>query len=101
MEQNIEFNCRGNTATSGKLKMNIDLGSMSSYKEQFIAALEEEYSEYKKKGMDVKVSSTDNTITVDASIEKDELSTIASISINSENYDKVKEELEEQGYSCK
>ena len=96
MEATVKF--KGDKAKSAVALITVDLGSMASYKDTYLESLEESYSDYEKDGVDVEITSDDSKIYVKISGEDTNPDFIGS---SEENYDAVKKDLEESGFTCK
>lgn len=92
---NIYF--KKNKVEQVDMKIEVDLGEYIDYKDVFIEKFSEEYSTYGD-GIDVDILSDDTKVYVEISANKNNFDKLDII--NESNYDKVKTELESQGFKC-
>ncbi len=95
------FKFSGNTAKSVSMVMKMELPEL--YQDQMDALVEElesQYEEAREEGVDVKVTSTDSTITVTANAKNDQFSLIDMGNSSDNSYDAVKKAMEAEGFTC-
>lgn len=99
MEMEAKMNFKKDKIQSVDALITVDLGSYSSYKDTFIESFEEEYSDYENDGVDVNITSDDSKIYINMKASQSNYDAVGLAT--SESYNEVKEELEEQGFTCK
>lgn len=107
MKQNIKANFKGNEVTNVIVTLDADLGEKySSYKNLFVSTIKSTFKNYEDlKGVDIKTTDKDNvvTMTLTADITKmdDESKEALDIVDTTGDFEKTKESLEDEGYTCK
>lgn len=92
---NVYF--KNNKVKSLKARFSYDLGSYASQKDLFVEALEESFEDEEDFTYDIRADG--DKIIVDISASNDD--GVEEYISSSANYDDVKEDLEEEGYTCK
>ncbi len=107
MNQNIVTTFKSNKAT--KVDMSIDVVVDDQYKSQIgniESSLKKQFSSYEEqKGVTFKTSTKDKTVNVNIVADLEKMDDAArkklNITATDEKYDDVKEDFEDEGYSCK
>lgn len=97
-EAKIKF--KNDKAERADMTMTIDLGEYESQKDTFIESFESSVDEYKEQGVDYDVTSKGSKVIVKMSAEKDKFAEM-DLDVDSEDYESVKKDLEESGFTCK
>lgn len=102
MDMNMEakFKFKSGAADSVKVKMTIDLGEYSDYKDYFVESLEKSMESSKVEGFDYDVKTGKDNVVVTMTADKENFAA-ANISVSATDYAEVKKELEESGFKCK
>ncbi len=71
--------------------------------EDLSSSFSEKFDDYKEAGIDVKTKTTDNSLSFKANIDVNKLTDeqLEDIDLNDINYEEVKKDLEESGFTCK
>lgn len=107
IENNITFNYIGKKMKSSGFEMKIDLGDYKDYKDEMLEIINSKFKdsldEINEDGGKASISDTDDSIIVKAHAKRDNISTLLSIDEDAESYsyEKMKEEFESDGYTCK
>ena len=107
MKQNLKATFKGNNVEDVTVTVDAVLGeTYKSYKSLFISTLESSYKKYQDlKGVEINTTDNDDTVTVtlkaDLNEMDDESKEALDIVDTTGNYEKTKESLEKEGYTCK
>lgn len=82
-----------------ELKMTVDLGKNTEFKEYIVEQYKEMFSESEYKNVDVKVTSDKSKIYVTMRASEDDITELGLFT--TETLDEIREELEDEGYTCK
>ena len=107
MNETVKITFKGNNVENVNSSVDAVLGdTYKNYKNLFITTIESQFKNYKDlKGVDIKVSDTDDTVTATLNADLNKMDDAAKNKFNivdtKANYEKTKESLEKQNYSCK
>ncbi len=107
MNETVKITFKGNNVENVNSSVDAVLGdTYKNYKNLFITTIESQFKNYKDlKGVDIKVSDTDDTVTATLNADLNKMDDDAKNKFNivdtKANYEKTKESLEKQNYSCK
>ena len=99
MKNVVEFTFKGKSANSAKAVMEVDLGNHAALKDTFIETLEGEYQTFEEQGIDMEITSDDTKVYVTLNVSKDKMKNADLTSF--ETYEDIKNDMEQQGFTCK
>lgn len=107
LKSTITANFKGNNVEDMVVNMDAILGdSYKNYKSTYVKAFESSFSSYKDlKGVNVKISETDDGVNIKLTADLDKMDDDAKDALDivntKANYDQSKKDLEDDGYTCK
>lgn len=107
MSQNLKATFKGNEVKDITMKMDVVLEEKyKSYSDMFVSSIDSQFTKYKnKKGLTYKTEKSDDGVVVNIYADLDKMSKEDKEELDlvdtTGSYDKTKEELEKEGYTCK
>ena len=106
MSQNLKATFKGNEVKDITMKMDVVLEEKyKSYSDMFVSSIDSQFTKYKnKKGLTYKTEKSDDGVVVNIYADLDKMSKEDKEELDlvdtTGSYDKTKEELEKEGYTC-
>lgn len=104
MESTFDLKYQGKKLKEMDMKMEIDLGEYSEYKDMLVSQFESQFSdkfdEINKDGGKASLKTTDDSIVINISASRSGVSTMLSVD-DDKSYDEMKKQIEDIGYTCK
>ncbi|MBQ7137120.1 MAG: hypothetical protein IJO43_04015 [Bacilli bacterium] len=101
MKEEMKIKFKDDHANKITSKATIIYGDNSEYKEYMEEAFKEEVEELKEEGINAELKTTDDSLTVTFTLEKDKALDYYYIDEEESTYEEIKESLESSGYTCK
>ena len=107
MSRNLKATFKGNEVKDITMKMDVVLEEKyKSYSDMFVSSIDSQFTKYKnKKGLTYKTEKSDDGVVVNIYADLDKMSKEDKEELDlvdtTGSYDKTKEELEKEGYTCK